>query len=271
MSSRRSSRSSYSSSLLEDERVLATIPRFPVQLIFLEGCEGTLDDLLCDDSVSDEQLVSALAQVVFTLLAYQRMFDFTHNDLHTDNVMYVSTPHKHLYYLVDGKWFKVPTYGRLFKLIDFGRAIYSFQGQRCCSDSFKPGGDAAGQYNCEPFFQEGKARLEPSFSFDLCRLGCSMYEILVDDCDGGRLTPLARLVSEWCADDHGRNMLFKSTGEERYPNFKLYKMIARSVSRHTPQAQLNRPLFRAFQCKPGHQVPRGSPAVMNLDALPRYA
>jgi DNA repair exonuclease SbcCD ATPase subunit len=34
--------------------------------------------------------------------------------------------------------------------------------------------------------------------------------------------------------------LYKNNGEERYPDFKLYKMIARCVHKHTPHAQLER-------------------------------
>ena len=35
-----------------------------------------------------------------------------------------------------------------------------------------------------------------------------------------------------------KNILYKKNGEERYPDFKLYKMIARTVHNHTPEAQL---------------------------------
>ena len=41
-------------------------------------------------------------------------------------------------------------------------------------------------------------------------------------------------------------MLYKNNGTDRYPDFKLYKMIARCVHNHTPQAQLERPEFKAF-------------------------
>jgi hypothetical protein len=41
-------------------------------------------------------------------------------------------------------------------------------------------------------------------------------------------------------------MLYKNTGVERYPEFKLYKMIARCVHHHTPQAQLERLEFAEF-------------------------
>ena len=70
-----------------------------------------------------------------------------------------------------------------FKLIDFGRSIYKYDKHVFCSDSFQPGADAATQYNTEPYFNEKKPRLDPNFSFDLCRLGCSIYDYLVEDLD----------------------------------------------------------------------------------------
>ena len=43
-----------------------------------------------------------------------------------------------------------------------------------------------------------------------------------------------------------RNILYKNNGEERYPEFKLYKMIARSVHNHTPRVQLEREMFQKY-------------------------
>ena len=58
--------------------------------------------------------------------------------------------------------------------------------------------------------------------------------------------PVAQLVNSWCSDDKGKNILYKKCGEERYPDFKLYKMIARTVHNHTPQNQIANPLFSGF-------------------------
>ena len=54
------------------------------------------------------------------------------------------------------------------------------------------------------------------------------------------------MVSEWCLDDKNKNILYKNNGEERYPEFKLYKMIARNVNNHIPKDQLNNPIFQSF-------------------------
>jgi hypothetical protein len=47
-------------------------------------------------------------------------------------------------------------------------------------------------------------------------------------------------------DDKGKNILYTSDGEERYPNFKLYKMIARTVHNHTPENQLEYPFLSSL-------------------------
>ena len=40
--------------------------------------------------------------------------------------MYTSTSKTFLYYKYNNIYFKVPTYGYLFKIIDFGRSIFNF-------------------------------------------------------------------------------------------------------------------------------------------------
>jgi hypothetical protein len=217
----------------------AEINKFPVQVIALEKCKDTLDSLLIE-SMSPEEITSALMQVIMTLIVYQKKFQFTHNDLHTNNIMYVETTEEFLYYTHNNINYKLPTYGRIYKIIDFGRAIYTFEGKRFVSDSFHLDGDAATQYNIEPFLDVSKQILEPNYSFDLCRLACSMLDIIPDD------TPVYELVEEWCLDDKKRNVLYKKNGEERYPDFKLYKMIARTVHAHVPEAQLSKPIFKKF-------------------------
>ena len=207
-------------------------------------------------------------QVIMILLTYQKTFNFTHNDLHTNNIMYIQTDKEFLYYKFNNKHYKVPTCGRIFKIIDFGRAIYKFKGVTVCSDSFHKNGDAATQYNFEPYMNEKKPRLEPNYSFDLCRLACSLYDFLIPDDEDINKTPITRLINEWCKDDKGRNVLYKTNGEERYPDFKLYKMIVRTVHEHTPENQLKRELFSQFL------VARNKLSkikkIINIDDMPVY-
>ena len=251
---------------------MLTFPKFPVQVICMELCENTFDDLIINGELSDDEWFSALMQIIMTLITYQKMFSFTHNDLHTNNVMYIPTNRKFLYYTYKKKTYKVPTFGKIYKIIDFGRAIYKLNGKQFCSDSFQIGGDAATQYNTEPYFNEKKPRLEPNFSFDLCRLACSIFDYVVDDFDMIKnindCSPLVKLIVEWCIDDNGINVLYKNNGVERYPDFKLYKMISRYVHKHTPTDQLERKEFSKFMIS-NKNIPK-SESIINIDDLPSY-
>ena len=257
----------------DDEEIIeAVIPKFPVQVISMEYCKNTFDDLIIKDDLTTEEWFSALMQIIMILITYQKAFNFTHNDLHTNNVMYNHTDKKYLYYHYKKKYYKVPTFGRLFKIIDFGRSIFKFDGKLFCSDSFQTGCDAATQYNTEPYFNEKKPRLEPNPSFDLCRLACSIFDYIIDDFedikDLSKITdPIKKLIFEWCLDDKGVNMLYKNNGVERYPDFKLYKMIARCVHYHTPQAQLERPEFDNFSKFNVDDI-KNNDEVIDIDMIP---
>jgi hypothetical protein len=257
----------------EEEKVNLTLDKFPVHLIVMEQCKNTLDDLLLSQNLSDDEWYSCLMQIIMILITYQKVFNFTHNDLHTNNVMFTNTEEKYIYYCYNNTFYKVPTFGRLFKIIDFGRSIYKYNGQLFCSDSFKNGEDAASQYNTEPFFNEKKPRLEPNYSFDICRLACSIFDYLIEDITAikniEKCEPIQKLIIEWCLDDKGINVLYKTNGADRYPDFKLYKMIARNVHNHTPQAQLKRKEFNRYVFKNVNSI-KNVKNIINIDKIPIY-
>lgn len=235
-----------------DVNVFSYIYNFPVQIICQERCDGTIDELFANKLFnSDDEQASALIQVVMTLLIYQRLFQFTHNDLHTNNIMFINTKIENLYYKFNNKIYKVPTYGKIFKIIDFGRSIYKYKGETFCSDSFSKTGDATSQYNFEPFFNDTKPRLEPNMSFDLCRLGCSIYDFIIDEYPHPSIedefNETQKTIYRWCMDDQYKNVLYKRNGDERYPDFKLYKMIARTAHNHTPEEELSYAYFSKFE------------------------
>ena len=251
-----------------EEEIYANILKFPVQTIALECCDDTLDSYIINSKIKDDEWESIISQIIFSLITYQKVFDFTHNDLHTNNVVYNKTEKKFLYYKYDNKHYKIPTFGKIYKIIDFGRAIYKFKGNIICSDSYAPEGDAHTQYNTEPYFNEDKARLEPNYSFDLCRLGCSLFDYFIEDIDDIKKlkSPIKKIMVEWVFDDSNKNILYKNNGSERYPDFKLYKMIARTVHNHKPQNVLNKSLFEKYLV-PKKKINNQS-AIFNIDNLP---
>lgn len=254
-------------SVVSEDVMIATIPEFPVNVIALEKCRDTLDAFISEniDHMTDKEWGSIIIQIIMTLLVYQKTYGLTHNDLHTNNIMYIDTDIPYIYYKAFDIYYKVPTFGRIYKIIDFGRAIYKFRGNIVCSDSYHPKGDAANLYNFEPYFNDKKSRIEPNFSFDLCRLGCSLFDFFIDDKTD---FPSKQIMKDWCLDDKGRNVLYKTNGEERYPDFKLYKMIARTVHNSTPESQLRKEYFKQFMIDETNIGE--SDMVINLDIMPSY-
>jgi len=240
-----------------------------------------------------DELTSSLFQIIMTLIILQKVFSFTHNDLHTNNIVWVHTTKKYIQYIYNNKTYVVPTFGRIYKIIDFGRSIYRYQDKRFCSDSYEKHGDAMGQYNLE-FFKHNikKPWIEPNNSFDLCRLGISMYHLTQQEEYTGikpsfKMKKVYKLINEWCLDDQHKHLLFKNN-KERYPGFLLYKMIAKTVHYHTPQKQLTNPLFTQYLVSSitidnnnifltnesaktiTQQIKLNNAHTINIDAIPIY-
>ena len=289
--SQSSNGSSNGSSDSEDDiQYRAILKDFPAQLTVLERCDGTLDDLMedeIDDDVSadmqetkEQRWTAWVFQVIAALTTAQQLYDFIHNDLHTNNVMWTGTGETHLYYHVQGsvggdRFYRVPTYGRIMKIIDFGRATFrppmtGKDHHLWMPDAFAPHADAGGQYNCGAYFEQGKPKVQPNKSVDLTRMAVAMLETLwprathqpapveprrtltreAGHTQPETVSPLWNLLWIWLTDKAGRNILRNPDGSERYPNFDLYCAIARDAENAVPGQQLTLPLFDgAFRCR----------------------
>ena len=53
--------------------------------------ESTLDELLKIMKLNNKEWESCLLQIIMILLTYQKAFNFTHNDLHTNNIIFNRT------------------------------------------------------------------------------------------------------------------------------------------------------------------------------------
>ena len=241
-------------------------------MIGLECYVDTLDSYISECDIDNDEMTCILLQVIFTLIGYQKTFNFVHNDLHTNNIMYIPTEYDYVFYKYEGHNYKVKTYGKIWKIIDYGRATYQFNGEQMFSSSFAPKGDAATQYNCEPYYNPKKKPVDINYSFDLCRLACSLYEDLFGDdvVDRSDLNPIENVIVDWCLDYKGRNVLIKNNGEERYEEFKLYKMIARTVHDHVPKKQLSREIFNQYITKNTKMKKGKTKIVVNIDNIPSY-
>ena len=214
----------------------AIFENVPVQYTVMEKCEGTLH-LLFRNNPDSVKHTAWMSQVMFALLFAQKTFGFVHNDLHSNNVMYVSTDKEFLYYKVSNRSFKVPTHGYIIKLIDFERGTGSIKiaGMKdpkfFISDHFSVNEEAGGQYNIEPFYINKYPSVKPNPSFDLVRLSTSLFWDLFPN--GPTYEPyknnlMFQGLMKWLKVDNN-NILFSKENpkHERYHGFNLYKAIAR--------------------------------------------
>ena len=62
------------------------------------------------------------------------------------------------------------------------------------------------------------------------------------------------------------NILYKNSGEERYPEFKLYKMIARTIHGAIPSKQLGHALFKNYIVV--KKTINRNHKIINIDKIP---
>lgn len=219
----------------EEPFAWATFHNIPVVTTVMEVCEGTFYDLI-EKHVEPEKHVAWVTQMTFALAFAQRVYGFTHNDLHGNNVMYVSTDQEYVYYKHSGVCYRVPTYGYIIKIIDFDRGILSLRlngmkdSRTFVSSQFEPEEEAGGQYNMEPFFDQSKQHIPANAGFDLCRFATSLFwDMFPEGPDHPYTHPLFDVFKQWMMFSDGTSALFreKRDNHDRYHGFHLYKAIAR--------------------------------------------
>jgi hypothetical protein len=277
----------YSNELENEHKFFAVLKEFPTMLMFIESNKDTMDSLLepecshmdakVDTPEWEARWTAWIFQVISALCQIQSLWAMTHNDLHSNNILWTPTDKPFLYYKGrDGRLWKVPTYGKLFRIIDFGRAIYTHNDTLFISDDYWPENEAGTQYNFGPLYDPEEPRVYPNPSFDLCRLSVSIIEALflenppADKEDGevlsseeGRVqketvSELFNVLWSWLIDEEGRNVLWDTDQSERYPGFDLYRVIAQKVKNAVPREQLEKPLFTQFVSS--DEVPQGEKA-----------
>jgi hypothetical protein len=240
-------------------------------LLFQVEMDGVLDELLDEEEELNETKWTAwLFQICAALCAAQGVLGMTHNDLHTNNIVWTETKEAFLFYKNrSGDIWRVPTFGKIFRIIDFGRSIFRVGNKWFVSDDYAKGGDADSMYNFSDMgdmYREDKPTVYPNPFFDLARLGVSILDALFEQTPDEKkdglimsqedtwivketVSPLYNLIWSWLLDDAGMNILRDEHGEERFPDFDLYSHGAAHMKVGKPQEQIGREIFKQFQVK----------------------
>ena len=261
-----------------DMDISLEMPNMPVILIYQEAQEGVMDELLDEEEMDghargsqgwEARWIAWLFQVIAALCFLQKAICFTHNDLHSNNIVWRTTKQKFLYYRnKQGKVWRVPTFGKIFSIIDFGRSIFRLGSHLWISDDHWPNQDAGDQYNFGPFFDTSQPKYPPNPSFDLCRLAVSLIDGLFEERPPKKKgkavsvmseegswkmyetnSPLFNMLWSWTINDQGQTIYEDKHGNDKYEGFDLYIRIAHDVHGAIPAQQIHRPVFESFHWK----------------------
>ena len=164
--------------------------------------------------------------------------------------MYLSTDKPYLYYKYNGICFKIPTYGKIFKIIDFGRSVFTFKKKTYMNDAFSKYGEAEGQYTYPPQVSFLKTDytdiIYPSYKFDICRLAITMIDEIRynhDDQleDVKEYKELLDFLKFLVIDKNGTRL------DKERDDFNLYIKIARDACNSTPSDVIKHPIFNDFK------------------------
>ena len=115
-------------------------------LIVTEKADYDIDFLKNTNILDYNLFISLVFQIFSAIISINTVFGIKHNDLHLANVMVKSTKIKFLYYKFNEIVFKVPTYGFIVKIIDWGRATYNFRNLVGKNSIFNSDSECYGQY-----------------------------------------------------------------------------------------------------------------------------
>jgi len=234
----------------DDNEYISILKNIPSQHFFIEKLEGTLEDLL--DKIEDlntDIILSCLFQVAFALNYLQKHYNFTHNDLHVNNVMYTHTEKTCLYYKFNNIYFKVPTHGYIFKIIDFGRSIFKFHKKTFFNDTFSKHGEAEGQYTypidtllCD---KKREIPIYPSYHFDMCRLATTIIDVckIEFNKDYKEKQPFVDFIINLTMDINGESL------SKLKDDFNMYISISKYACNALPKQIIQNYIFKDLRIK----------------------
>ena len=233
---------------------IARLKNIPCLHFFIEKLEGTLEDILDDiNNLNIDIILSCIFQISFALSYLQKHFQFTHNDLHINNVMFKKTDKVFLYYKMNNIYFKVPTHGYIFKIIDFGRSIFNFHNKLFFNDIFNQHGEAGGQYtypiNTLLFTNKNnKTNVPPNYHFELCRLAITIIDVCNIDYNKDYKEKQSFIDFLWNLTIDNKGDSFTNMDD----NFNMYIAISKNAINSKPIDIIQNYIFKKYRIKKKH-------------------
>ena len=205
----------------------------PTILIYTEKLNSDLYRyILTKHTILEHEWSCYIFQIISALTIIQKQYNLYHNDLHTSNIMYKNTDQKYIYYKYNNKYYRLHTYGKILKIIDWGRSTYDFNNYKGLNNVFSSDGDVFGQYIYNKINNTGKQPIYPNPNSDLVIFGSN---IIVEP-TFPKKGALFNLVLGWL---HNKpSILYKNL-------FKIYKFSS-TCNSSIPKEQIESNVFYKF-------------------------
>jgi len=182
----------------EYDNIYLEYQNIPAFLLITETIQYDIDYLRAKNLVNYDLLLSLSFQLFSAISTMNSIFGIKHNDLHFGNIMINTTNDKFIYYKFNNIYYKVPTYGYIIKIIDWGRSTYAFNGCTGKNDIFKGIGECFEQYIYKRINGTGLPYVnicDNDWTDIIMSSQCFLYEYkdILQDTDLGRL--LNRLIT----------------------------------------------------------------------------
>jgi len=147
--------------------------------------------------------------------------------------MFNYTDQEYIYYSYNNIYYRIPTYNKILKIIDWGRSTYNFNNFKGNNSIFNSDGDAFLQHAYPRINKTGKQTVYPNFSSDLAIFASDILK-LDNFPKKGRLY---NLVKTWIEQIE---CALSNSG------FQLYIDIAKNCTKSIPLNQITAEVFKKF-------------------------
>jgi hypothetical protein len=222
---------------------------FPCYLLMCEKADTDIDLLYDIGKLDETHFNSIVFQIYAAIFCAISIFGLKHNDLHLSNVMLSRTKQKYLYYYYKGDYYRIPTFGYIVRIIDWGRGTYEFDGNQGYNHIFTTEYDCFDQYRYKRMNHSGLEPILPSRQkwTDIVMI---THNIL-NAWKGFRNTELGKSMKKWIENKDGVPLDIDEF------NWEIYCGVTQHTYNVQPHHILQHRSFRAFVVKQ-LDIPDGS-------------
>ena len=225
----------------DDDDFYLELRNTPIILSCHEKINHTFINLLSKKELEIDEWYSFLFQIYFSLKFIQNHFSLVHNDLHIGNILYKYTDKKYLYYFINNKYYKIPTFNKIYIIIDWERATFVFNDVYYYNNVYLSNNDCSGQYYYHTYNSSNKKIKLPNMSFDITFLISSIMNFYEEETNLSLNKELFYYFIDILIDKNGNIINYNNQ------SFSLYEYISNNSINGIPKNRLCDSIFKKFK------------------------